>query len=206
MQNRDAAVEVSAALKVVAVGLMKIANDLRLLTSGPRAGLERDRAAGDAARLEHHARQGEPGDPRGREPGGRSSDRARRDHRRRRLNGNLDLNVMMPVIAHALLESLDLMANAATSSRVAAWTASRPTRALPAYAERTAALVTAIAPVIGYDAAAKVFHRALAEDRPVRDVIVEEGLLSGEEVDRVLDLRKLARGGRIPTPDAGEGG
>ena len=58
MQNRDAAVETSGALRTIAVGLMKIANDLRLLASG-RAPARRDRAARDPARVEHHAGQGE---------------------------------------------------------------------------------------------------------------------------------------------------
>ena len=84
MQNRDAAVELSGALKIVAVGLMKIANDLRLLTSGPRTGLNEIELPATAARLEHHARQGEPGDPRGREHGRGAGHRPRRHDRDRR--------------------------------------------------------------------------------------------------------------------------
>ena len=200
MQNRDACLETSAAIKVVAVGLMKIANDLRLLTSGPRAGLNE---------IELPATQ--PGSsimPGKVNPVIPEAINMVAAHLIGNdaaitvagLNGSLDLNVMMPIIAHHLLESLDLVAKAATTlaSRCVDGISANRERCL-AYAERTAALVTAIAPVIGYDAAAEFFHRALEEDRPVRDVIVEAGLLSREEVDRVLDLRKLAHGGRAPT-------
>jgi fumarate hydratase class II len=204
MQNRDACLEISAAIKVVAVGLMKIANDLRLLTSGPRAGFNE---------IELPATQ--PGSsimPGKVNPVIPEAINMVAAHLVGNdaaitvagLNGNLDLNVMMPVIAHHLLESLDILANAATvfARRCIDGVRADRERCL-AYAERTAALVTAVAPVIGYDAAAEVFHRALAEDRSVRDVIVEAGLLSREEVDRVLDLGKLAEGGRIPTPEGG---
>ncbi len=82
--NRDALVELSGALKVVAVSMIKIANDLALMGSGPRAGPRRDPAAGAAEGLLDHARQGQPGDPRGRDPGRRPGDRQRRrDHARR---------------------------------------------------------------------------------------------------------------------------
>ena len=81
--NRDALVELSGALKVVAVSLIKIANDLALMGSGPRAGLAEIRLPGAAEGLLDHARQGQPGDPRGRDPGRRPGDRQRRrDHAR----------------------------------------------------------------------------------------------------------------------------
>jgi fumarate hydratase class II len=60
----------------------------------------------------------------------------------------------------------------------------------------TGQLVTAIAPVVGYDRAAELFKKALARDVPIRQVLLEENVLPPAEVDRILDLHQLARGGR----------
>ncbi len=67
-------------------------------------------------------------------------------------------------------------------------------------AERSATTVTAVAPVIGYDAAARVFKKALAEDKSVREVILEDGLLEADELDKVLDLLRMTEGG-LPGDD-----
>ena len=83
-QNADVFVEVSGILKAHAMTLLKICGDLRLLSSGPEAGLGEIRLPPAAGRLQHHARQGQPRDPRGREPGGPAGRRLRRHHRRRR--------------------------------------------------------------------------------------------------------------------------
>ena len=128
MQNRDAAVELSGALRTIAVGLMKIANDLRLLTSGPRTGLNE---------IELPATQ--PGSSI--MPGKVNPVIAEAVNMVAAqvigydaaiavaaMNGNLDLNVMMPVIAHDLLESIELARRrrAACSPR-SACAGSRPT-------------------------------------------------------------------------------
>jgi aspartate ammonia-lyase len=67
------------------------------------------------------------------------------------------------------------------------------------YAEMTGQLVTAIAPVVGYDRAAELFKKAVARDVPIRQILKEERVLPDEEIDRILDLRKLAEGGRAGT-------
>jgi fumarate hydratase, class II len=197
MQNRDAAVETSGALRTLAVGLMKVANDLRLLTSGGRTGLNE---------IELPATQ--PGSSI--MPGKVNPVMAEAVNQVAALvighdetiaiagmNGNLDLNVMMPVIAHALLESLTVTAAAAHVF------ASKCVRGIRAnveqcrrYAELTGQLVTAIAPVVGYDRAAELYKKALARDLPIRQILLEEKVLPKEEIDRLLDLRKLAEGGR----------
>src|SRR5213593_2674585 len=201
MQNRDAAVETSGALRTLAVGLMKIANDLRLLTSGARTGLNEielpatqpgssimpgkvnpviPEAVNQVAALVigHDATIAIAG-----------------------MNGNLDLNVMMPVIAHALLEQVAVTAAAA---RVFARKCVRGITANIArcrqYAELTGQLVTAIAPVVGYDRAADLFKKAMARDVPIRQILEEERVLPREEIDRILDLPRLARGGRATAP------
>jgi fumarate hydratase class II len=201
MQDRDAAVETSGALRTLAVGLMKIANDLRLLTSGGRTGLNEielpatqpgssimpgkvnpviPEAVNQVAALVigHDATIAVAG-----------------------LNGNLDLNVMMPVIAHALLESITVTAAA---GRVFATKCVRGIRAnverCRQYAELTGQLVTAIAPVVGYDRAAELYKKALARDLPIRQVLLEEKVLPPDEIERILDLRRLAQGGRMGGP------
>jgi fumarate hydratase class II len=117
------------------------------------------------------------------------------------MNGNLDLNVMMPVIAHALLESIAVTAAAA---RVLARTCVRGIKAnverCRQYAEMTGQLVTAIAPVVGYDRAAELFKKAVARDVPIRQVLLEEKVLPPADIDRILDLHQLARGGRAGGP------
>jgi fumarate hydratase class II len=197
MQNRDAAVETSGALRTLAVGLMKIANDLRLLTSGGRTGLNE---------IELPATQ--PGSSI--MPGKVNPVIAEAVNQVAAfvighdetiaiaaMNGNLDLNVMMPIIAHALLESISVMGAAA---HVFATKCVRGIRAnekrCREYAELTGQLVTAIAPVVGYDRAAELYKKAVARDVPIRQILLDEKVLSREEIDRILDLRKLADGGR----------
>jgi fumarate hydratase class II len=197
MQNRDAAVETSGALRALAVGLMKIANDLRLLASGPRTGLNE---------IELPATQ--PGSSI--MPGKVNPVMAEAVNQVAALvighdttialagmNGNLDFNAMMPVIAHALLESITIMAAAA---RVFARKCVRGIRAnverCRQYAELTGQLVTAIAPVVGYDRAAEIYKKAVARDLPIRQILTEDAVLPKAEVDRLLDLQALARGGR----------
>src|ERR1700752_1908908 len=120
------------------------------------------------------------------------------------MNGNLDLNVVMPVIAHALLESISVTAAAA---RVFARRCVRGIKAnverCREYAELTGQLVTAIAPVVGYDRAAELFKKAVARNVPIRQILEDERVLPKEDIDRILDLRTLARGGRASMSGSG---
>ena len=197
MQNRDAAVELSSALKTVAVGLMKIANDLRLLTSGPRTGL--NEIALPAIQPGSSIMPGKvnPVIPEAvnmvaAQILGNDTTIAVAG-----MNGSLDLNVMMPVIAYNLLHSLELLGSVAkvfAEKCIAGITAN--VAQCHAYAERTAALVTAVAPLIGYDAAATVYKQALAENTSIRQAILDAGLLSADRLDEILDLKTLTQGGR----------
>jgi len=198
MQNRDAAVEVSGALRAVAVGLLiKVANDLRLLTSGGRTGLNE---------IELPATQ--PGSSI--MPGKVNPVIAEAMNQVGALvighdatvavagmNGNLDLNVMMPVIAHALLESIGVMANACRVFAAKCVRGIKPNvEVCRRYAELTGQLVTAIAPVVGYDRAAEIYKQALKRDVSIRQILEDDKILPKEEITRLLDLRKLADGGR----------
>ena len=105
--------------------------------------------------------------------------------------GNFELNVMLPVIARNLLEAVRLLAN------VSRLFADRCIAGLEADVERcrtyalsSPAIVTALNPYIGYEKAAKVVKQSLAEGKDLRTVVLENGLLSEEEVDRALDVRR----------------
>jgi len=196
MQNRDAAVELSGALRTVAVGLMKIANDVRLLASGPRTGL--DEIALPATQPGSSIMPGKvnPVIPEAVNMAAAHIIGNDAAIAVAAMNGSLDLNVMMPVIAHHLLESLEVLGQAATvfADRCVAGITANAAQCR-AYAERTASLVTAVAPLIGYDAAAAVFKQSLAENKPIRQVLLDEGLLPEDRLDEILDLKKLTQGG-----------
>jgi fumarate hydratase class II len=197
MQNRDAAVELSGALKVVAVGLLKIANDLRLLNSGPRTALNEIVVPETQPGSSIMPGKVNPVIPEavtmvaahviGHDAAITISG----------LNGNLELNVMMPILAYDLLESVELIGRAC---RVFATGCVKGIVANAArcrnYAERSSAIVTALAPEIGYDSAARIFKQAITEGISIREAILRSGLVAPERLDEVLDLLRLARGGR----------
>jgi len=192
----DTAVELSGQLKATASGLVKIANDLRWLNSGPLAGL------------------GEISLP-SLQPGSSimpgkvnpvmcemlmmaAAQVAGNDTAITLANthGNFELNVMLPVIGHNLLQSVTLLGNACrlfADKAVAGFTVNQDRIASPL--DRNPILVTALNSVIGYDKAAEIAKKAYKEGRPVRDVAVEMTTLSKEELDRLLDPRKLTEGG-----------
>jgi fumarate hydratase class II len=198
MQNRDAAAEVSGALRTIAVGLLlKVANDLRLLTSGGRTGLNEIELPATQPGSSIMPGKVNPVIPEAMNQVAALVVGHDATIAVAAANGNLDLNVMMPVIAHALLESIGVMANAA---RVFADKCVHGIRAnveqCRRYAELTGQLVTAIAPVVGYDRAAEIYKKALARDVSIRRILEEDGVLPKDEIARLLDLRKLAAGGR----------
>jgi fumarate hydratase class II len=198
MQNRDACVETSGALKTIAVGLMKIANDLRLLASGPRTGL---------AEIELPAIQPGssimPGKVNPVIPEAVNMVAAKVIGNDTTisiagLNGSLELNVMMPVIAHALIESIEITTGAcrALAEKCVSGIEADAERCRH-YAEHSVALITAVAPVIGYDAAAAAAKKALESNRSVREVLLAERLIDEKTLDELLDLEKLAAGSNV---------
>jgi len=197
MQNRDAAVELSGALKVAAVGLMKIANDLRLLNSGPRTGLNEITLPETQPGSSIMPGKVNPVIPEAVNMVAAQVIGHDAAITVAALNGNLDLNAMMPIIAYDLLASIEILGNACAvlAEKCIDGIMANRARCLE-YAERSAAVVTALAPVIGYDAAAAIFKDALARDVPIRQAILEAGVLPPERLDDVLDLLKLTRGGR----------
>jgi len=188
----DAAVELSGQLKTVAATLMKIANDLRWMNSGPIAGLGEISLPALQPGSSIMPGKINPVIPEavtmvaaqviGNDVsvtiGG--------------MSGNFELNVMLPVIAHNLLQSITLLANAGRTladKAIAGMTANAD-RAL-SFVDKNPILVTALNPVIGYDKAAQAAKKAYAEGRTVREVVVELGYLDEDEARRLLDARPM---------------
>jgi len=195
---RDALVEASGMLRTIALSLYKIANDLRWMSSGPRCGLG-----------EIHLPDLQPGSsimPGKVNPvvpeavcqvvaqvigndaavafGGSA--------------GNFELNVMLPVIGRNLLESIRLLASVsrALADKCVDGIEADVERC-KSYALSSPSIATSLNPYIGYENAAKVVKIALAENKDLRTVVLEMGLLGEDEVDRALDVLAMTRGGIV---------
>jgi fumarate hydratase class II len=193
---QDTAVEVSGQLRVVAVSVMKMANDLRWMNSGPLAGL------GEIALPALQPGSSiMPGKVNPVIPEAAAMVAAQVIGNDTTITvagqaGNFQLNVMLPVIAKNLLQSISLLANTARSladDAIAGFTVNHDN--LRAALDRNPILVTALNPVIGYELGAKVAKKAYAEGRPVKEVALEMTDLSEEELDRLLDPAALTEGG-----------
>ena len=194
----DAPVELGAQLKTLAVSLLKIVNDLRWMNSGPNGGLgeiqlaalqpgssimpgkvnpviEESMAMVCAQVIGYDASISVGG-----------------------LSGNFELNVMLPMVAHSLLEAIRLLANA--SRNLADRSVSRIVVRedhINSLTGKNPILVTTLNPLIGYDLAAKIAKKAFAENRPLKAVALEMCDLSEEELDKALDPSKMTRGGFV---------
>ena len=194
----DAPVELGAQLKTLAVSLLKIVNDLRWMNSGPNGGLgeiqlaalqpgssimpgkvnpviEESMAMVCAQVIGYDASISVGG-----------------------LSGNFELNVMLPMVAHSLLEAIRLLANA--SRNLADRSVSRIVVRedhINSLTGKNPILVTTLNPLIGYDLAAKIAKKAFTENRPLKAVALEMCDLSEEELDKALDPSKMTRGGFV---------
>lgn len=193
---QDTAVELSGQLRTLAVTLMKIANDLRWMNSGPLAGL--GEIALPALQPGSSIMPGKvnPVVPEAvamiaAQVMGNDATIAVAGQ-----SGTFQLNVMLPVIAHNLLQSIELLANASrTLARSAVAGFAVNTRQIAGALDRNPMLVTALAPVIGYDLAAAIAKRALAEGRPIREVAAEMTDLDERRLAKLLDPAALTKGG-----------
>ncbi len=196
MQSMADAVDFSASMRTLAVTLDRIANDFRLLASGPATGL-------DELRLPAV------------QPGSSIMPGKVNPVLAEMLNmvcfhvmgndltvmlagqaGQLELNVMMPIIAHNLFEMMHVLIGAIrafTDKCVTGLQANREKAA--GWLAKNAILVTALNPVIGYLKGAEVAKEAMATNRTIKEVVVEKGYLTAEEADRILDARRLTEGG-----------
>jgi fumarate hydratase class II len=186
--GQDAAVETSGALKTLAVSLIKIANDIRWLASGPRSGLGEITIPSLQPGSSIMPGKVNPVMPEaviqvaaqvvGNDAtitlGGQA--------------GNFELNVMLPVIVYNLLQSIAILASvtdAFNDKCISGITANREVCA--AYIEKSLALVTGLVPKIGYDQAAAIAKKAFETGKTIRQVAMEESILSEEELNRLLD-------------------
>ena len=189
---RDAAVEASGQLKTIAVSLTKIANDLRWLGSGPRNGLGELRLPAVQPGSSIMPGKVNPvmaealimacaqviGNDAAITLGG--------------LGSYFELNLMMPLIAHNLLESIELLANASLAfTRRCVLGIEANEAHIRQTVERNLALATALAPAIGYDRAAEIAKEAHKTGRTVREIAVEWQVLPPEELERLLDPRRM---------------
>lgn len=184
----DALVELSGVLNVLAVSLMKIANDIRLMGSGPRCGFG-----------ELHLPENEPGssimpgkvNPTQAEALTMVAAQVMGNHVTISVagsQGHLELNVFKPVIAYNLLQSIRLIADAAASFAAHCIAGIEPDRArIDELMHRSLMLVTALTPHIGYDKAAEIAKRALAEGTTLKAAALASGYVSAEDFDRWVD-------------------
>jgi len=196
LSSQDAVVELSGQMKTVAVSIMKISNDLRWMNSGPQAGL------GEIALP--NLQPGSsimPGKVNPVIPEAACMVCAQVIGNDTTItiagqSGNFQLNVMLPVAAHNLLESIKLLGNVSRLLADKAIEGFTPnTEHVADLVEKNPILVTALNPVIGYEKGAAVAKKAYAERRKLKDVAAEMTDLDKSELDRLLDPRKMTEGG-----------
>jgi fumarate hydratase, class II len=198
---QDSVVELSGQLRTYATDLIKIANDLRWMNSGPAAGLAEIRLPSLQPGSSMMPGKVNPVIPEAARMAavqviGNDSVIALSNSM-----GDFQLNAMLPVIAHNIVQSLTILANA---SRLLAEKAVKGFEVnddrISASVRMNPMIATVLAPIIGYDAAAEVVNAALEEKKSVRQVVVEKGYLSAGEADRILDPGTMtAPGGRLRT-------
>jgi fumarate hydratase class II len=183
----DGVVFASGALKTVAVSLLKIANDIRWMSSGPRAGLGEITLPETSLSSSIMPGKSNPviaesvcqvaakviGNDATITLGGQ--------------HGSFEINVMMPVMAYSLFESVEIMSTAATNFADRCVTGIRPTENGPASVERGLMMATALAPVVGYDKAAEISRKAHETGGTIREVAREMTDFSEEEINFLLD-------------------
>ena len=192
MQSMGDVAAFSAQLRVLALDLSKIASDLRLLASGPRTGFDEIRLPAVQPGSSIMPGKVNPSIPEMvnqvcfQVVGNDTCVAVSAEH------GQLELNVMMPVIAYNVLLSMRILTNAGVSLT------ERTIRGIEAnreqceyWVERSAALATALAPQIGYARAAEISKQSVKENVLIRDLVRRERVLPDEQVDDVLDLRKM---------------
>jgi fumarate hydratase, class II len=196
LSSQDTAVELSGQLKTTAVSIMKIANDLRWMNSGPLAGLAEialpDLQPGSSIM---------PGKVNPVIPEAAAMVAAQVIGNDATItiagqSGNFQLNVMLPIVALNLLQSIELLANVSSALADAAIKGFKVNKKkLDDALERNPILVTALNPVIGYEKGAAIAKKAYKEGRAIRDVAAEQTKLEPEQLRELLDPLELTKGG-----------
>ena len=192
MQSMGDAAAFSAALRVMAIDLSKIASDLRLMVMGPRTGIDEIKLPAVQPGSSIMPGKINPSIPEMvnqvcfQVMGLDTTVSIAAEH------GQLELNVMMPVIAHNILLSMRILTNTARVFAEKTVVGIEANRDMLAYwVERSAALATALMPHIGYARAAELSKQSVKEGILVRDMVKRDKLLPADEIDDVLDLRKM---------------
>ncbi len=192
MQSMGDAAAFSATLRGLAIDLSKIASDLRLMVMGPRTGIDEIKLPAVQPGSSIMPGKINPSIPEMvnqvcfQVMGCDTTVAIASEH------GQLELNVMMPVIAHNILLSMQILTSTATvltEKCVKGIEANEPMLAY--WVERSAALATALMPHIGYAKAAELSKKSVAEGVLIRDMVKRDQLLPAEQIDEVLDLRKM---------------
>jgi fumarate hydratase, class II len=192
--SHDALVQLSGTLRTLATSLYKIANDIRLLSCGPRAGF-----------AELLIPENEPGssimpgkvNPTQAEALAMLSVQVMANDVAVGFGGAggyLEMNVYKPLIIANITQSITLITDGSTNFRKFLVEGTRPNRKkIAEYVERSLMLVTALAPVIGYDKSSKIAHHAMDHDLTLRDAALQLGFVSAEEFDRVVDPIRMTK-------------
>jgi fumarate hydratase class II len=184
-------------LRTVAVSLVKVANDLRLMSSGPSAGLAEIRLPPLQPGSSIMPGKVNPVIPEvviqvaaqviGNDAAVTFAG----------ASGTFELNVCIPVMARNLLESIRLLATASRAlAELCVSGVEADVERCRRYAESSSAIATALAPHLGYDLTAEVVKAALAEGKTLREVVLERGLMEPDVLDRTLDVLAMTKGGQ----------
>jgi len=195
---RDALVETSGQLRTLAVSLIKIANDLRWMGSGPHAGLAEIRLPDLQPGSSIMPGKVNPVIPEvvtqvGAQVMGNDAAIGFAG-----AQGNFELNVFVPMIARNLLESIALLTSAcaALAEKCIPGIEANVDR-LKAYAESSPSIGTALAPHLGYEVAAEVVKESTRTGKSIREIVLKRKLMTGAELDKALDVEAMTRGGII---------
>ncbi len=190
--SHDALVQLSGTLRTLAVSLYKIANDIRLLSCGPRAGF-----------AELSIPENEPGSSI--MPGKVNPTQAEAlTMIAVQVMGNdvavgfggaggyLEMNVYKPLMIHNVMHSITILSDGCTNFRRFLVEGTQPNLArIREYVDRSLMLVTALAPVIGYDKASQIAHHAAEKDLTLREAALELGFVGAEDFDRIVDPKRM---------------
>jgi fumarate hydratase class II len=196
LSSQDCAVELSGQLNTIAVSMMKIANDLRWMNSGPLAGLGEIQLPALQPGSSIMPGKVNPVIP---EAAAMVAAQVMGNHTTITVAGqagNFQLNVMLPIVAYNLLQSIELLANTSrimADKAIAGFTVNQDK--LDDALSKNPILVTALNSVIGYDKGAAIAKQAYKEGRSVKELAMEQTDLSEAELDRLLDPAALTEGG-----------
>jgi aspartate ammonia-lyase len=201
-QNTDVFVEVSGILKALASNLLKIASDLRLLSSGPRAGLGEISLPPRQAGSSIMPGKVNPVIPEAVSQAAMVVMANDQTIAQACSAGSLELNAFLPLIADSLLGSLDLLTNACEIFRSRCVEGIKPNADVcAAHVHGATATITALVETIGYEAAGKIASQADETGKSIRQIVIDMELLSADEFDELVSPQRVMRLGSDPKPE-----